>query len=303
MSALLVLARRAFASISGYSLTPYFNYCVMKSEQPAAASGQAFKLLEEDEPAAVVVERPDSASPYLFVCDHAGNRIPRRLGKLGLEDSDLTRHIAWDVGGRGLAEEFARRFDATLVRQVYSRLVIDCNRPPDAESSIPEVSESTVVPGNHDLSQQEVESRRLEVFDPYHDTIKSIIERRLAMQMPTILLAIHSFTPVYHGQSRPWHIGLLYNRDDRLAKLFLRLLAEDETLCLGDNHPYSVDDFTDYTIPVHGEQQGIPHLLFELRHDLIERETDQYRWAHRLANSLERALDHSPELIQWDESK
>ena len=270
----------------------------MKSEQLTAAPAGAFKLLAEGEPSAVIVDRPDSTSPYLFVCDHAGNRIPRRLGKLGLKDSDLTRHIAWDVGGRGLAEEFARRFDATLVQQVYSRLVIDCNRPPDTETSIPGVSEDTEVPGNHDLSPQETASRKREVFDPYHDTIKAIIDRRLALRMPTILLAIHSFTPVYHGESRPWHIGLLYNRDARLAKLFLRMLAEDETLCVGDNQPYSVDDFTDYTIPVHGERRGIPHILFELRHDMIESETDQYRWAHRLATSLERALTHSPELAQ-----
>lgn len=254
-------------------------------------------VLSAGEPGAVIVDRPHSKSPYLFVCDHAGNRIPRKLGKLGLQDGDLSRHIAWDVGGRGLAEEFARRFDATLVQQVYSRLVIDCNRPPGAASSIPKITEHTVVPGNHDLPQQEVEARRFEIFHPYHDMIASIIDNRLALQQPTILLAIHSFTPVFHGKSRPWHIGLLYNRDTRLATLFLKLLAEEETLCLGDNQPYSVDDFTDYTIPVHGEQRGIPHLLFELRHDLIESEADQYRWAHRLANSLERALEHSPELI------
>ena len=268
----------------------------MKSEETTVVKTGLEGVLSAGEPGAVIVDRPDSTSPYLFVCDHAGNRIPRKLGKLGLQDSDLSRHIAWDVGGRGLAEEFARRFDATLVQQVYSRLVIDCNRPPGAESSIPKITEHTVVPGNHDLPQQEVEARRLEIFHPYHDMIASIIDKRLALQQPTILLAIHSFTPVFHGKSRPWHIGLLYNRDARLAALFLKLLAKEETLCLGDNQPYSVDDFTDYTIPVHGEQRGIPHLLFELRHDLIESEADQYRWAHRLANSLERALEHSPEL-------
>lgn len=270
---------------------------MMKSEHQVALEERSLPLLGSDEPSAVTVERPHSSSPYLFVCDHAGNRIPGRLGKLGLQDRDLVRHIAWDVGGRGLAEEFARRFDATLVQQVYSRLVIDCNRPPQTDTSIPTISEDTVVPGNRDLQRQEIASRKLEIFDPYHNTIKSIIDRRLARQQPTILLAIHSFTPVFHGESRPWHIGLLYNRDARLAKLFLKLLAEDETLCLGDNRPYSVDDYTDYTIPVHGEQRGIPHLLFELRHDLIEVESDQYRWAHRLANSLERALEYSPELI------
>jgi len=255
-----------------------------------------YKLLDSDEPEAVVVERPDSCSPYLFVADHWGNRIPRKLDKLGVHDDDLQRHIAWDVGVNGLAEEFARRFDATLVRQVYSRLVIDCNRPLDAATSIPTISEATEIPGNQGISAEEVSARRREIFAPYHDAITAIIDRRLAAGQPTILLALHSFTPVYHGESRPWHVGLLYNRDPRLARLFLRLLSEDETLCLGDNQPYTVDDFSDYTIPVHGEQRGIPHLLFELRHDIIEAESDQYRWAHRLATSLERALEHSPEL-------
>jgi predicted N-formylglutamate amidohydrolase len=246
----------------------------------------------------VVVERPGSTSPYFFVCDHYGNRIPRRLGSLGLDGADLERHIAWDVGVSGLAEEFARRFDATLVKQRYSRLVIDCNRPLDSPTSIPAVSEATAIPGNRDHPTEQVAARRREIFTPYHDTIAALLDRRLAAGQPTILLALHSFTPVFHGEQRPWHIGLLYHRDARLARLFLQLLAEDETLCLGDNQPYTVDDFSDYTIPVHGERRGIPHLLFELRHDMIETESDQYRWAHRLAGSLERALAHAPELVR-----
>jgi predicted N-formylglutamate amidohydrolase len=179
---------------------------------------------------------------------------------------------------------------------VYSRLVIDCNRPLDADGSIVKVSEDTVIPGNNDLSEEEIEARRNEIFHPYHDTIASIIDKRLAKEQSIILLAIHSFTPVYKGDSRPWHIGLQYNRDARLSHLLCDLLAEDETLCVGDNNPYSVDDYTDYTIPVHGERRHIPHALFELRHDMIETEANQYRWAHRLAHSLERALEHSPEL-------
>jgi predicted N-formylglutamate amidohydrolase len=266
------------------------------TERGVSGAAAAFELLRDDEPRAVVVERPESTSPYLFVCDHAGNRIPHRLGRLGLSKQQLVRHIAWDVGARGLAEEFARRFQATLVRQVYSRLVIDCNRQPEAETSIVKVSEHTPVPGNHDLSEGQITARRNEIFHPYHDAITDIIDRRLALRQPTILLAMHSFTPVYKGETRPWHVGLQYNRDPRLAHLLRDLLAEDETLCIGDNHPYRVDDAVDYTIPVHGEQRHIPHVLFELRHDMIEAKQDQYRWAHRLAHSLERALAHSPEL-------
>lgn len=260
------------------------------------ATAENFRLLNDDEPPAVVVERRESDSPYLFVCDHAGNRIPTKLGDLGVSEAERQRHIAWDVGARGLAEEFARRFDATLIRQVYSRLVIDCNRPLDAETSIPEISEHTKIPGNCGITQQEVEARRREIFHPYHDSIAKVIDQRRERGQPTILLAIHSFTPTFKGEQRPWHIGLLYNQDTRLAHILRDLLAEDETLCVGDNRPYWVDDYTDYTIPVHGERRGIPNVLFELRHDMIEAEQDQYRWAHRLAHTLERALEHSPEL-------
>ena len=146
----------------------------------ANLNDEHYQLLDEDEPGAVVVERPDSESPYLFVCDHYGNRIPRKLGTLGVKDADLQRHIAWDVGVAGMAEEFARRFDATLVKQEYSRLVIDCNRPLDSATSIPEISEDTEIPGNRGISEEEVAARRREIFTPYHDTIASILDRRLA---------------------------------------------------------------------------------------------------------------------------
>ncbi len=261
-------------------------------------SDQTYRLLGADEPDAVRVIRRDSTSPYLFVCDHAGNRIPRKLGDLGVSEADRQRHIAWDVGAFGMAEEFARRFEATFVHQVYSRLVVDCNRPLQSATSMPEVSEHTVIPGNRDLAATQIAARQREIFHPYHDCIDAIISERNRREQATILLAIHSFTPVFKGEPRSWHIGLLYNRDTRLAHTLRDLLAEDETLCVGDNDPYSVDDESDYTIPVHGEGRAIPHALFEVRHDMIESEEDQYRWAHRLGYTLERALQRAPELLE-----
>ena len=149
---------------------------------------------------------------YAIRSYYAGNRIPQRLGKLGVAEQEFVRHIAWDVGAQGLAEEFARRFQATLVRQVYSRLVIDCNRQPDAETSIVKVSEHTLVPGNHDLSEAQIAARRSEIFQPYHDAITNIIDRRLAMRQPTILLAMHSFTPVYKGEPRITSYNVCYTK-------------------------------------------------------------------------------------------
>lgn len=261
-------------------------------------SDQTFHLLVSDEPPAVRVHRRDSTSPYLFVCDHAGNRIPQKLGDLGVSKEDRQRHIAWDVGALGMAEEFARRFEATFVHQMYSRLVVDCNRPLQSSTSMPEISEHTVIPGNRDLDAVQIAARQREIFHPYHDCIDEIISERKQRQQATILLAVHSFTPVFKGKPREWHIGLLYNRDTRLAHILRDLLAEDETLVVGDNDPYSVDDESDYTIPVHGEGRGVPHALFEVRHDMIENEEDQYRWAHRLGYTLELALERAPKLLE-----
>lgn len=237
-------------------------------------------LLHDDEPPPVSVERANGASPVFLACDHASRRLPRRLGDLGLAAPELSRHIAWDIGVEAVARSLSENLDATLVRQAYSRLVIDCNRSPQVESSIPLISETTDIPGNRDLSAAQIEARRREIFQPYHDAIAERLEARGGRT--TLLIAIHSFTPVFKGQARPWHIGLLYNRDDRLARLANRLLAEDRTLVIGDNKPYFVSDQSDYTIPVHGERRGIPHLLIEIRQDLLMTAAGQREWAERL---------------------
>lgn len=252
-----------------------------------------FKLLAADEPPACTVERPDGASPLLLVCDHAGNRIPRRLGTLGVSEADRQRHIAWDVGAVELARHMAARLDATLVLQTYSRLVIDCNRNPSVPSAIPARSEVTDIPGNHDLDPRERQARVAEVFQPYHDRISQIMDARDAAGQPTILAAVHSFTPYYEGWgARPWHVGVLYNRHDRLPRLMLDLLRSEPGLTVGDNEPYAVSDETDYTIPVHGEKRGVLHVEIEVRHDEIESEAGQEKWAARLAHMLSHAVVH-----------
>src|ERR1700761_6296576 len=148
---------------------------------------------------------PEGRSPFLFTSDHFGRLIPKPLGDLGLPESELVRHIAWDIGIAGVAERLAALLDAQLIAQRYSRLVIDCNRPPRVPSSIPLLSEATTIPGNDGLSREGRERRRREIFDPYHRRIQEVIERRLREKRPTILVALHSFTPVYAGAARPWH--------------------------------------------------------------------------------------------------
>ena len=205
------------------------------------------------------------------------------LGDLGLPESELTRHIAWDVGIAGVAEQMASALDAHLVAQRYSRLVIDCNRPPDAASSIPLISDATTVPGNDGLDRAAAESRRKLIFDPYHRRIREVIDNRLRDGLPTVLVSLHSFTPVYAGIARPWHIGTLYHRDTRLPPLLLKLLRAEPDLVVGDNEPYAVSDETDYTIPVHGEARGLMNTGIEIRQDLIADQASERQWADRLA--------------------
>ena len=228
-------------------------------------------------------ENRAGSSPFLLTCDHYGRLIPRALGELGVHAGELTRHIAWDIGIAGVAEQLSKHLNAHLIAQRYSRLVIDCNRPPNSVSSIPLISEATAVPGNEGLAHEAAQTRRREIFDPYHRCIADVIDRRLRENVPTVLVSLHSFTPVYAGVPRPWHIGTLYHRDTRLPPLLLKLLRAEADLVVGDNEPYAVDDTTDYTIPVHGEKRGLMNSGIEIRQDLIGDQAGEKQWADRLA--------------------
>jgi predicted N-formylglutamate amidohydrolase len=250
-----------------------------------STTGATFLLMDEN--VSPVHERhPDGHSPFLFTCDHYGRLIPRALGDLGLAENELTRHIAWDIGIAEVAEQLAAQLDAHLVAQRYSRLVIDCNRPPHVAGSIPLISEATTIPGNEGLTREAVDARRQAIFDPYHRRIDEIIDQRLRAGRPTILVSLHSFTPVYAGIARPWHIGTLYHRDTVLPPLLLKHLRREGDLVVGNNEPYAVSDETDYTIPVHGEMRGLMNTGIEIRQDLISDRTGQGAWADRLARIL-----------------
>jgi predicted N-formylglutamate amidohydrolase len=250
------------------------------------SAGDTSLLLDTQDVPPVAEHNTTGRSPFLFTCDHYGRIIPRALGDLGLPSSELTRHIAWDIGIAGVAEALSKHLGAHLIAQRYSRLVIDCNRPPQAPSSIPRISEATVIPGNEGLSKEAAATRRKSVFDPYHRRIAEVIEQRLRDGVSTVLVSLHSFTPVYAGIARPWHIGTLYHRDTKLAPLLLKLLRQETDLVVGDNEPYAVSDDTDYTIPVHGEARGLMNTGIEIRQDLIADLAGQKQWADRLARIL-----------------
>ena len=246
-------------------------------------------LLAADEPAPVTLYNAAGPSPFLLVADHAGNAMPRALGRLGLAEAECERHIALDIGIAGLGRILADALDAMLIQQNYSRLVIDCNRPPGSPTSIPDVSELTPVPGNVALSEAGKAARAGAIFRPYHDRIEAELDRRRQAGRATALIALHSFTPTFKDVARPWHAAVLYHRDPRFPRRLLALLKEEKGLIVGDNEPYSVSDETDYTIPVHGERRGLPHALVEIRQDLIGEESGQRAWAELLARLLPQA--------------
>jgi predicted N-formylglutamate amidohydrolase len=243
-------------------------------------------LLDAEEPPAAQEFQTAGSSDFLIVVDHAGARIPRKLGSLGLADADLKRHIAWDIGALGVARGMARILDAHTVSQTYSRLVIDCNRDPKVPSSIPRISELHEIPGNIDLSAEEMTARRHEIFDPYHGRIRELIDARRGAGRRVYLVAQHTMTDVYKGIRRNMHAAVLYNRDPRFAGLVLEQLRRDPDLVIADNEPYFVSDETDYTIPHHGEARNLPHVEIEIRQDLVSDEKGQAEWAERIAAAL-----------------
>jgi predicted N-formylglutamate amidohydrolase len=248
-----------------------------------------YRLLEPDEPPAFSQWRTEGQSNFLVVADHASNRIPRRLYNLGLPASELQRHIAWDLGCLGVAKQVAAALDAPLIAQNYSRLVIDCNRPPGVESAIPTESEWTRIPGNQGLSAEQVRARRTEIFDPYHEHVQALLDARIAAGRSTILVAQHSMTDTYKGVPRSMDAAVLYNRDRRFAGLMLDMLRREQDLLVGDNEPYFVSDETDYTVPHHAEARGLPYVEIEIRQDLILDEQGQSEWAGRIVRALQDA--------------
>ena len=241
-------------------------------------------LLASDEVPPVLEENAASASPFFLTCDHYGWLIPRALGDLGVPERDRERHIAWDIGIASVATLLAENMGAHLIAQRYSRLVIDCNRPFTSPGSVPLISEATEIPGNGGLTPDQLDARRRAIFMPYHARIEQALDARHARGQPTILISLHSFTPVYAGIARPWHIGTLYHRHTQLPSMLRDALRAEGDLVVGDNEPYAVDDATDYTIPVHAERRGLVNTGIEIRQDLIADVAGQQQWATRLAH-------------------
>ncbi len=240
-------------------------------------------FLGASEPQPFEIKNGSGSSPVFLTCEHAGSRIPSRLGDLGVEPAEMERHIAYDLGAEALARGLSDALDAPLVIQPYSRLVIDCNRPFAAPDCIAEISDGTVVPANQNLSHSDREARWQTIHQPYHAQIEELLNTRIT----NMLVAVHSFTPRLNEIHRPWHAGLLYNRDATLARrLMAELRGRAPELHIEFNEPYCIEDISDYTIPVHGERRSIPHVLLEIHNDELASAASRARWTELLAVAI-----------------
>jgi predicted N-formylglutamate amidohydrolase len=240
-----------------------------------------------------LIERADDGGPHRVIvcCDHASNRIPAALGRLGVADRYLDDHIAYDIGAGAVARLLAERFRADLVAGSYSRLVVDLNRNPCDVSAIPKISDGVLIAGNLGMTPAARDERCRALHTPYHAAIETLIERRIAAGEFPVFLGVHSFTPNFNGTERPWHVGILWDRDPRLAVPMLAALRARGNLSVGDNEPYSGRHTADYSIDTHAESRGMAHVGIEIRQDLIADAAGQARWAGFVGDALERVLD------------
>ena len=258
-------------------------------------AGASSSLLVAGDPDPVIAGNLGGVSPFVLLGDHAGRAIPTQLGSRGLPPAELDRHIAWDIGVAGLGAVLADRLNAVFLRQTYSRLVIDCNRGLGRPGSIAEISDETVIPGNRGVTPQGAAAREAAIFRPYHARIAAELDARVATGRPTILVALHSFTPVM-GAPRPWRFGVLHRNDSAFSRAVLAALRRREGDGVGDNQPYSMDG-TDFTIPHHADPRGLDYLELEVRQDLIATPAQQVEIAGILAPALIKALAAIPARI------
>lgn len=248
----------------------------------------AQSILCADDPAPVDWINKDSPSPVILLCEHAGQAIPARLGRMGLSEDAMNSHAGWDIGAERLARLIAARLQAPLIVQRYSRLVVDCNRPPGSQGSIPTQIDQVDIPANVGMTAEDHNQRRQAIFDPMNDAITAGFDacpRRAAF-------SVHSFTPTYRGQARPWHAGFLSRRDQTTAQAMIDHIAQaDPALTLSLNEPYQIDDASDWFIPRHAEARGVAHSLIEVRNDQLLDDASTARWATLLSDAISHVLE------------
>ncbi len=256
--------------------------------QPSASPPRP-ALIGPADPPPFLVLKPEATRPILLVCDHASRAIPRALGTLGLDAAALTKHIAWDIGAAELTKRLADRLNAPAVLASYSRLVIDLNRQPGDPQSILEISDGVVIPGNVGLSPANQEARAEAFHWPYHHAVDQAYARLRRAGPEPLFFSVHTFTPSLGGEDRFWDLGVLWNRDPRIAVPLIEILREREGLHVGDNQPYSGKDIA-YTLNLHAGAAGLAHCAIEVRQDHCESPAGLDHFADLLAHALERIM-------------
>ena len=247
------------------------------------------KIISKGEPKPYVIENEKGGARIVVICDHASNRIPKALGTLGVSAKDRKKHIAWDVGTEHIGRYIAQKTGAVYIHASYSRLVVDLNRGEKSNECMREVYDHIQVPGNTGLSAQHKKMRLDEIYDPYHAAIDALVTKRKKGKRLPLIISIHSFTPKMDGQKRPWQIGVLWNREERLAqRLISTLIAHNPRLIVGRNEPYSLKakNVVKNTISTHAEARGLPYITLEFRQDLVNTKAKAEKWARLLLQSL-----------------
>lgn len=248
-------------------------------------------LLGPSDPVPVDVCHSQSASPFLLLCEHAGQAVPHCLNSLGLTEEEIDQHIGWDIGAEALARAISDRLQCPLIVQRYSRLVIDCNRPPLSEGSIPERSDDVPVPGNTGLTEQDHELRRKAIFEPMNAALIAAFEAHPRQAV----FSIHSYTRQFQEKDRPWDAGFLTRRDKPAAHRLMSTIDDAAPdLTLGLNKPYQIDDASDWFIPRYAEARGMRHTLIEVRNDHLRDAAGITRWADLLAPAIRSVLEDTP---------
>ncbi|MCA3560229.1 MAG: N-formylglutamate amidohydrolase [Aestuariivirga sp.] len=240
-------------------------------------------LLQQGEESPFIAVNEQGRSPFVLICEHASNAMPEKLGTLGLPEAELTRHIAWDIGAEKVGRLLSRLMDAPLLLQRYSRLAYDCNRPPESPDSIPEMSELTAIPGNRKLSAEDRLARAREIYRPFHDGVSAVLDGRAAGGQHSLVVSIHSFTPVYKGKPRSVELGILHDRDTTLSSKLIKSFPNVDARL---NEPYGPKDGVLHTLNLHGFARGLQHAMIEIRNDLVATGRGQDEWAQRLSVPL-----------------
>ena len=271
----------------------------IESRHPAAS--EPWPLIGPEDPPPFQVVNGEGSAPFLLVCDHASRAIPHHMKQLGVADWVLERHVACDIGARALTLALSERFDAPAVLAGYSRLVVDLNRQLHDASAFIKVSDGIAIPGNIEMDERERAERIQSFFDPYHTAVDEALARFTRRGHVPALLSIHTCTPVYNRVVRRWHVGVMWDKDPRIARPLLDRLAGFPDVCVGDNEPYSGAHPNDFTVDHHAESNGFPCVGVEVRQDLVDTPEGATHWAGILGDAFDPVMANEALYSRLDE--